>query len=208
MCRLDTGAVDFYRWGCAAPTLPNPRATINPMFGYRPGHRDAVCEGRRATTGVRPRRCRRQPDRGRDSTSGRAGAVRAHRCGRPRRREGAGGLRRAGLRPALEGDAAVGQALVRQHPIGRLGRPDEVAEPVLWLSSPKASFVNGVYDPVDGGRLARRNQPGGRSGRQCAACVATPDSDGPRPRRPDRRRAPGPAWPARPAASARHAVAA
>jgi NAD(P)-dependent dehydrogenase (short-subunit alcohol dehydrogenase family) len=29
-----------------------------------------------------------------------------------------------------------------------------VAEPVIWLSSDKASFVTGAYYPVDGGYLA------------------------------------------------------
>jgi len=55
----------------------------------------------------------------------------------------------------LESDEATRQALVAQHPIGRLGRPEEVAELVLWLSAPQASFVSGAYYAVDGGYLAR-----------------------------------------------------
>ena len=47
------------------------------------------------------------------------------------------------------------QALVALHPIGRLGRSEEVAELVIWLSSDKASFVTGAYYPVDGGYLAK-----------------------------------------------------
>lgn len=46
-------------------------------------------------------------------------------------------------------------ALIGLHPIGRLGKPEEVAELVIWLSSPKASFVTGAYYPVDGGYLAQ-----------------------------------------------------
>jgi len=41
------------------------------------------------------------------------------------------------------------------HPMGRLGRSEEVAELVLWLSSEKASFVTGGYYAVDGGYLAQ-----------------------------------------------------
>ncbi|SFC77409.1 SDR family NAD(P)-dependent oxidoreductase [Spirosoma endophyticum] len=49
----------------------------------------------------------------------------------------------------------VKQQLVDLHPIGRLGRADEVAELVIWLCSDKASFVTGSYYPVDGGYLAK-----------------------------------------------------
>jgi len=45
--------------------------------------------------------------------------------------------------------------LVGLHPIGRLGRPEEVAELVVWLSSSQASFVTGAYYAVDGGYLAQ-----------------------------------------------------
>jgi NAD(P)-dependent dehydrogenase (short-subunit alcohol dehydrogenase family) len=51
--------------------------------------------------------------------------------------------------------AEAKQMLVALHPIGRLGRSEEVAELVIWLSSDKASFVTGSYYPVDGGYLAR-----------------------------------------------------
>jgi NAD(P)-dependent dehydrogenase (short-subunit alcohol dehydrogenase family) len=46
-------------------------------------------------------------------------------------------------------------ALVALHPLGRLGRPEEVAELVCWLVSDAASFATGAYYPVDGGYLAQ-----------------------------------------------------
>jgi len=45
--------------------------------------------------------------------------------------------------------------LAQMHPIGRLGKPEEVAELCLWLASDKSTFVNGSYYAVDGGYLAQ-----------------------------------------------------
>ncbi len=58
--------------------------------------------------------------------------------------------------PLLSGlDPEARAAIVQLHPIGRLGHSEEVAELVLWLSTERASFMNGAYVPIDGGYLAR-----------------------------------------------------
>lgn len=50
-----------------------------------------------------------------------------------------------------EGARAVEQQLAQQIPLGRIGRPEEAAETVLWLCSDKASYVTGHSMIVDGG---------------------------------------------------------
>jgi len=45
--------------------------------------------------------------------------------------------------------------LASMHPIGRLGRPEEMAEAVLWLCSEKSSFVTGLSLTADGGWTAQ-----------------------------------------------------
>lgn len=45
--------------------------------------------------------------------------------------------------------------LTAQHPIGRLGRPEEIASLALFLCSDAASFITGAYYVDDGGYTAR-----------------------------------------------------
>jgi NAD(P)-dependent dehydrogenase (short-subunit alcohol dehydrogenase family) len=51
-------------------------------------------------------------------------------------------------------DPAAMQEFLKQQPIGRMGKPEEIAAAVLWLCSPASSFVMGVALPVDGGFVA------------------------------------------------------
>jgi NAD(P)-dependent dehydrogenase (short-subunit alcohol dehydrogenase family) len=54
-----------------------------------------------------------------------------------------------------EGFGMKKEELVQFHPIGRLGRAEEIAEAVLWMCSDKSSFVTGHSLIVDGGFTAR-----------------------------------------------------
>lgn len=57
--------------------------------------------------------------------------------------------------PLLESASGeMKDALIAKHPMGRLGKPEEVAELVLFLSSEKSSFMTGAYYLVDGGYTA------------------------------------------------------
>lgn len=57
--------------------------------------------------------------------------------------------------PLLESASGdMKKALIARHPMGRLGKPEEVAQLVLFLSADKSSFMTGGYYLVDGGYTA------------------------------------------------------
>ena len=55
-----------------------------------------------------------------------------------------------GMRRLAPSEASV-RAWTEAVPLGRFGRPEDIADAVMWLSSPRASYVTGQILSVDGG---------------------------------------------------------
>ena len=56
-------------------------------------------------------------------------------------------------RKIAENKAAVDEMLARDVPLRRLGKPEEVADIVAFLASPRAAFITGTVIVADGGQL-------------------------------------------------------
>ncbi len=57
---------------------------------------------------------------------------------------------RAGLNPSHAGQSAEA-AFRSMTPLGRIGQPEEVADLILFLASPRAAFIHGANITIDGG---------------------------------------------------------
>jgi NAD(P)-dependent dehydrogenase (short-subunit alcohol dehydrogenase family) len=66
-----------------------------------------------------------------------------------------GAIRTPALDSFLSSSPNIEARVIAQHPLGRLGTAEEVAQAVLWLCSDAASFVTGHALAVDGGATAQ-----------------------------------------------------
>lgn len=48
--------------------------------------------------------------------------------------------------------AEIFEEMAKQSPMLRIAKPEEIAEAIAFLASPRASYINGINIPVDGGR--------------------------------------------------------
>jgi NAD(P)-dependent dehydrogenase (short-subunit alcohol dehydrogenase family) len=55
----------------------------------------------------------------------------------------------------IDGGSISEETMIAAEPIGRIGKPEEIANVVLFLCSDEASFVTGLPMPVDGGYVAQ-----------------------------------------------------
>jgi 3-oxoacyl-[acyl-carrier protein] reductase len=55
-------------------------------------------------------------------------------------------------RPSLD-DPAIAEEVLRPIPMGRVGTPEEIAGPILFLCTPHAGFITGEIFNVNGGAV-------------------------------------------------------
>lgn len=66
------------------------------------------------------------------------------------------GVIRTSMVERLQGGQAEAEAgFIAMEPVGRMGKPEEIAEAIVWLCSDAASFVTGHPMVVDGGLVAQ-----------------------------------------------------
>ena len=66
-----------------------------------------------------------------------------------------GFIRTAMVERVIDGGSISEEAMIAAEPIGRIGKPEEIASVVLFLCSDDASYVTGLPMPVDGGYVAQ-----------------------------------------------------
>jgi len=66
-----------------------------------------------------------------------------------------GVIRTPMVEQAIASNPQMSETFVAVEPVGRLGKPEEIAEAVVWLCSDAASFVTGLPMVVDGGWTAQ-----------------------------------------------------
>ena len=60
---------------------------------------------------------------------------------------------------SMEDPAAFRRDIGKIHPLGRTGKPQEVASLIAFLASPDASFITGQVYTIDGGRMTKLSLP-------------------------------------------------
>jgi NAD(P)-dependent dehydrogenase (short-subunit alcohol dehydrogenase family) len=52
---------------------------------------------------------------------------------------------------AIQGDPSLGEMMKQVIPMGRIAQPEEIADVIMFMSSPRSSYVTGAGWIVDGG---------------------------------------------------------
>jgi NAD(P)-dependent dehydrogenase (short-subunit alcohol dehydrogenase family) len=69
------------------------------------------------------------------------------------------GLVETPMSARITSNEAARNASIAMHPLGRLGQPEDVAEPICWLLGPTSGWVTGQVVGVDGGLAALKTRP-------------------------------------------------